>query len=213
MSIRCCAPAAAWPRSAASDTGSRRSGRADGPASRRSPRRGSRSRTPAPRPASPAVPQSGAATRRRPSRACADSSSANDPVWLLEKQITSQRPLPGAARSRPGPTPLPSTGQAREPVFEDDHVVVGRRHLAGQPGRARTQRALVGRRLVGAVLAPRRDDHPLPGRPVVPQLRLVRVPRRQRPAVGDRCRGVTGQRKEQQLTAVGQLRPRRRGHV
>ena len=104
------------------------------------------------------------------------------------------------------------TGQAREPILENDDVVVGRGHLAGQAGRTWTQRALVGRRLVGAVLAQRGDDHPLPRRPVEPQLRLVRGTRRQRPAIFDRRRTVPGQREEQQVTAVGQLRPRRRCH-
>ena len=108
---------------------------------------------------------------------------------------------------------LSRTGQAREPVFEHDHVVVGCGHLTGQPGRARAQRALVGRRLVGAVLAARRDDHPLPGRPVEPQLRLPGLPLRQRSTVGDRRRGVAGQRKEQQLAAIGQGGSRRRRHA
>src|SRR3984957_18497256 len=102
----------------------------------------------------------------------------------------------------------PHAGQTREAVLEDDDVVVGRGHLAGPPRRPGAQRALVRRRLVGPVLSARGDDHPLPRRLVEPQLRLPRLPGRQRPAVNHRRRGVAGQRKEKQLAAIGQRRSR-----
>ena len=170
------APAPAWRRFAASDRGSRRSDRADGSASRRFPRRGSRNRTPARYRAWPSGRRCGAATRRRPAGHAPVPAPRRTPVWSLEKQITSQRPCPGRGHEavtggREGTAA--GAGQAGEPVLEHDDVVVGGGHLAGQPGRPRAQRALVGRRLVGAVLAQRRDDHPLPRCPVEPQLRLL----------------------------------------
>ena len=53
-------------------------------------------------------------------------------------------------------------GVGGEAVFEDGDVVVGLGHLrlyAPRPGRA--ERALGGARVIGAVLAPGRDRHPL----------------------------------------------------
>ncbi len=103
-------------------------------------------------------------------------------------------------------------GQAGKPVLEDDNVVVGGGHLATQTGRPRTQRAARGRRLVGAILALCGDDHPLAGGPVEPQPRGSRVTFGQRPTIRHRRRDVSGQRKEQQVTAIGQGPPRRRRH-
>ena len=37
--------------------------------------------------------------------------SANDPVWLLEKQITSHRPTPGTGTNRPARGHVPCAGQ------------------------------------------------------------------------------------------------------
>jgi len=101
-------------------------------------------------------------------------------------------------------------GKAREAVLEDGDVVVGGGHLTRHAGRPGTQRALIGGRLVGAVLAQRCDDHPLAGLAVEPQPRLMSFARGQLPPVGNRFRGMAGQREEQQVAAVGQRPPGRR---
>ena len=210
------APRAACARCAASDTDSRRSGRADGSASRRSPRRGSRSRTPARCPVAPSGRRCGGARHRRRGGHGVGSSSANEPVWLLEKQITSQRPCPGARRSR---SPSVSRQVERRAHPHPTGSGIGsrrrRRRSPAQgprwlspdgPGTAGTGR----RRLVGAVLAQRRDDHPLSGLSVETHLRLLLSVAR---AAADGRRParayVPGQREEQQIAAVGQRPPQR----
>ena len=151
------------------------------------------------------------------SLACAGARSANEPVWSLEKQMTSHRPCPGAARNRSASsTPgrrerrAARARQAGKAVLEDGDVVVGGGYLAGLARRARAQRARLGGRLVRAVLPQRRDDHPLPGLAVEPQLGLLIPSRWQRTPVGHRRRRVPGQREEQQLPAVGKRPPGRR---
>ena len=101
------------------------------------------------------------------------------------------------------------TGQAGKPVLEDRDVIVGSGDLTGQPGRPWTQRALVGRRFVRAVLAQRRDDHPLAGLTVESQLRLLISAVGQWAPVGYRRRSVPRQREQQQLAAVRKRPPGR----
>ena len=119
------------------------------------------------------------------SRAWGGSSSANDRCGRWRSRSPRTGRVPGAAEEQVAPSVSGSAngraaraGQAREAVLEDDDVVVGRGYLAGQPRRARdTAGTASARRLVGAVLAQRRDDHPLPGLAVEPQLGLLIPPR------------------------------------
>ena len=144
---------------------------------------------------------------------CAGSRSANEPVWSLEKQMTSHRPCPGRGTGPRRRRPAAANGsaarprQARKAVLEDGDVVVGGGYLAGLAGRARAQRTCLGGRLVRAVLPQRGDDHPLSGLAVEPQLGLLIRPRWQRSPIGHRLRGVPGQREEQQIAAVGKRPP------
>src|SRR5882757_7034898 len=82
--------------------------------------------------------------------------------------------------------------QAGEAVLEDDDVVVRGGHLAGQPGGPWAQRAEVGSRLVGAVLAQCGNDDPLSGLTVEAQLRLLPASIGERPSVRDGCGAVAG---------------------
>src|ERR1700755_2946236 len=145
------------------------------------------------------------------SLACSGGRLAKEAVWSLEKQMTSQRPWPAAVvnpstegsgnayGSRPGPARLGG-------LFSNHHdVVVGRWYLTGQPQRTGAQRTLIGRRLVGPVLPKGRDDDPLSGLAVEPQLRLVIGAAGQRTAIRYGCRTMAGQREEQLVPSVGEL--------
>ena len=135
-----------------------------------------------------------------------------DPVVLVGEADDLAAPEPGTelghrvARRTRRDVELDTGGQRREPVLEDDDLVVALGDLGRPAGPGRHQRALVGRRQEGAGLPMRGDGHPLPQQRVVAQLRAG--------GDGGQIAGVDGVPRDglvvevEDLSAVGQATTR-----